>query len=172
MWNSSRPVIVVGASGSPASRRALRWAADEAMRRGARLVIVRAWLPARAAFYAGHADQHDAEHERQAAAWELASTLRATFGGKLPPGAFTEVTEGMAERILVEKSAGADMLVLGSTSSPTVVGRAIGPVIRSCLSRAHCPVVVIGPEGQRADHGTDRQSAGAAGTGHRAAVRC
>jgi nucleotide-binding universal stress UspA family protein len=172
MWKSSRPVIVVGASGSLASRRALRWAADEARRRGARLVIVRAWLPVQPAFYAGHADQHVTEHERQAATWELASTLRATFGAKLPPGAFTEITEGMAERVLVEKSADADMLVLGSSSSPTVVGRAIGPVIRSCLSRAHCPVVVIGPEGQHEDHDIDRHGAEAAGTGHRAAVPC
>ncbi len=172
MWNSSRPVIVVGASGSLASWRALRWAADEARHRGARLVIVCAWLPAKVAFYAGHGDQYAAEHGRQAATWELASTLRATFGEKLPSDVFAEVTEGMAERVLVEKSAGADMLVLGSTSSPTVVGRAIGPVIRTCLSRAHCPVVVIGPEGQRADHDIDRQSAEAAGTGHRAAVPC
>jgi nucleotide-binding universal stress UspA family protein len=162
MWNSSRPVIVAGASGSQASRRALEWAADEAKRRGARLVAVRAWLPTQAAFYAAHTEQRDAEHERQAATWELASTLRATFGAKLPPCVLTEVTKGMAERVLVESSAGAELLVLGSTSSPTVAGRAIGPVIRSCLSRAHCPVVVIGPEGQRNSHDINRQTVEAA----------
>jgi len=147
--NSSGPVIVVGVSGSRASARALRWAAEEARRRGARLVVVRAWLPAQAAFYVGQT-QHDADHGRQEATRELGAALRATFGEKLPPGVQTEVTEGMAERVLVERSAGADMLVLGSTSAPIVVGRAIGAVIRSCLSRAHCPVVVIGPEEERA----------------------
>lgn len=147
MWNSSRPVIVVGASDSRASRRALEWAADEARRRGARLVVVRAWLPTQAAFYAAHTGQRDAGHERQAATWELASTLHEVFGGRLPASLYTEVIEGMAERVLVDRSAGADLLVLGSTSSPCLSGRSIGPVIRSCLSRAHCPVVVIGPEG-------------------------
>jgi len=148
--NLSGPVILVGVSGSRASARALQWAADEARRRSARLVVVRAWLPAQAAFYAGQTE-HDADHARQRATRELASALRATFGEKLPPGVQAEVTEGMAERVLVERSAGADMLVLGSTSAPVVVGRAIGAVIRSCLSRAHCPVVVIGPEEDCAD---------------------
>jgi len=52
----------------------------------------------------------------------------------------------VAERVLVDLSAGADLLVLGSASGLTD-GRSIGPVIRGCLSRAHCPVVVVGPEG-------------------------
>jgi hypothetical protein len=30
-----------------------------------------------------------------------------------------------------------------------MAGRSIGPVIAGCLSRAHCPVVVVGPEGPR-----------------------
>jgi len=146
MYGSSRPVLVAGVSGSAASAAALRWAADEARRRGARLIAVRAWLPAQPAHYAVYAGHHDADHERQAASSALAATVRATFGAKPPPGMFTEVTEGMPERVLVERSAGADMLVLGSTSAPSLAGRSVGPVIRSCLSRAHCPVVVIGPQ--------------------------
>ncbi len=147
MNNSTKPVIVVGASGSWASRAALRWAADEAGRLGGRLIAVRAWEPYHPAYYAPHAEYRDRDHERQAVAAELASTLRAVFGAEPPPDLLTEVREGMAERVLAERSAGADLLVLGSTSAPTVVGRSIGSVIRSCLSRAHCPVVVIGPEG-------------------------
>ncbi len=159
MPTSARQVIVVGASGSRASQRALRWAADEAGRRNARLVIVRAWQPAEAAFYAAHAEQPDAAHQRQAATRELASTLRAAFGENLPPRLVTEVTEGMPERVLADRTADADLLVLGSTSSPTVVGRSVGPVIRSCLSRAHCPVVVIGPQGQHEHHAVALQTA-------------
>jgi nucleotide-binding universal stress UspA family protein len=146
MYGMNRPTFVVGVSGSAASAAALRWAADEAQRRGARLIAVRAWLPAQPAFYAVHADPHDADHECHAASAELAATLRAVFGAKPPSGLFTEVTEGMPERVLAERSAGADMLVLGSTSAPSPAGRSVGPVIRSCLSRAHCPVVIIRPE--------------------------
>jgi nucleotide-binding universal stress UspA family protein len=152
MDTSSKPIIVVGASGSCASRAALQWAADEADRLGARLIAVRAWEQSHPAYYAPHAECRDRDHERHAVATELASTLRAVFGAEPPPDLLTEVSEGMPERVLAERSAGADLLVLGSTSAPTVVGRSIGPVIRSCLSRAHCPVVVIGPEGAAAAH--------------------
>jgi len=51
----------------------------------------------------------------------------------------------MPERALVDSSAAADLLVLGSESGLTA-GRSAGPVIRACLSRAYCPVVVISPE--------------------------
>jgi len=152
MDDYERPVIVVGVSGSEASAAALGWAAEEARRRDARVVAVRTWAPAQVAYYAYHAPHCDAEQERKAAAAGLASTIRAVFGSNPPPGLLTEVTEGMPERVLADRSAGADLLVLGSTSTPSVMGRSIGPVIRSCLSRAHCPVVVIGPEGRVGDH--------------------
>lgn len=147
MSGSGKPLIVVGVSGSAASVAALRWAADEAKRRDARLVAVRAWTRAHPAFYAVPADPHDAGAEGQAATAELARTVQAVFGATPPPGLLTEVAEGMPERVLAARSAGADLLVLGSTSAPALAGRSVGPVIRSCLSRAHCPVVVIGPEG-------------------------
>jgi nucleotide-binding universal stress UspA family protein len=157
MYTTADPVIVVGVSGSTASTAALRWAAEEARRRDARLIAVRAWLPAQTAHYAVHAGQRSADQERQAAMAGLASTLGAVFGAKPPPGMLTEVTEGMPERVLADRSADADLLVLGSTSAPTGVGRSVGPVIRSCLSRAHCPVVVIGPEGQTSARGPERR---------------
>ena len=146
MHGMSKPTVLVGVSGSRASVGALRWAADESRRRGARLVAVRCWEPGQPAYYAAHGSIADDAHSHQAAAWELASTLHEVFGGRLPASLYTEVIEGMAERVLADRSAGADLLVLGSTSSPCVSGPSIGPVIRSCLSRARCPVVVVGPE--------------------------
>jgi nucleotide-binding universal stress UspA family protein len=134
-------------SGSKASVGALRWAADESRRRGARLMAVRCWEPGQPVSYAARGPIADDAHLHQAATWELASTLHEVFGRRLPASLYTEVIEGMAERVLADRSAGADLLVLGSTSSPCVSGRSIGPVIRSCLGRAHCPVVVVGPEG-------------------------
>lgn len=147
MYGMRKPTVLVGVSGSKASVAALHWAAAEARLRGARLVAVRCWEPGRHAYYVVNEGRGDTAHPRQAATWELASTLHELFGDRLPASLYTEVIEGMAERMLVDRSAGADLLVLGSTSSPSLSGRSIGPVIRSCLSRAHCPVVVIGPEG-------------------------
>jgi len=55
----------------------------------------------------------------------------------------TEVAEGLAPRVLLDRCAGADMLVLGTASDVPGGLRSAGPVIRACLRRAPCPVVVI-----------------------------
>jgi nucleotide-binding universal stress UspA family protein len=146
MPENLKPFIVVGVSDSVASKTALRWAAAEARRRGCRLVVVRVWEPAHIASYVPHAQLVDAASDRHAVTCELAKALYGTLGAKLPSYLFTKVIEGMPDRVLADESAGADMIVLGSSSVPTIIGRSIGPVIRSCLSRAHCPVVIINPE--------------------------
>ena len=148
----SSPVIVAGVSGSPASARALRWAADEAQRRHGRLKVVLAWRSQTRAFYAPSPAADDVAARQQRARDGLAATVRAVLGPELAAEAATEVTEDNPERALVDSSAGADLLVLG-TASGQLAGRSIGPVVRTCLSRAHCPVVVVGPEGQGAPGG-------------------
>jgi nucleotide-binding universal stress UspA family protein len=77
----------------------------------------------------------------------LADAVRAIFGAIPPDYLITEVVEAQPERALAARSAGTDLLVLGSQSAHGHAGRSLGPVIRTCLSRAHCPVVVVGPEG-------------------------
>jgi nucleotide-binding universal stress UspA family protein len=141
------PAVVVGVSGSAGSADALRWAADEADRRHDMLRVVRSWSAEPRAFYAHPASgpQAAALQHRQASEG-LAATLRAVLGSQPRDNVTSEVVEGMAERVLVDQSAGAELLVLGSATD-LMAGRSIGPVIRGCLSRAHCPVVVVGPEG-------------------------
>jgi nucleotide-binding universal stress UspA family protein len=149
------PTIVAGVSGSPASARALRWAADEARRRRGRLKVVLAWRMQHRAFYAPTPAQQELAARQQRARDGLAATVRAVLGPELAAEVTTEVTEGNPERALVESSTGADLLVLGAASGQPA-GRSLGPVVRTCLSRAHCPVVVVGPEGQGlpgSDHG-------------------
>ena len=156
------PVIVVGVSGSPASAGALRWAADEAAREHGILRVVCSWQPEPRAFYAHPASgPQDAARQHQLARDRLIATIRKVLGADAPGEVTAEVIEGMAERILVDLSVGADLLVLGSASGLTA-GRSIGPVIRGCLSRAHCPVVVVGPEGppSREPDYLDRMTAG------------
>lgn len=140
------PVVVVGVSGSTASADALRWAADEADRRHDILRVVRSWSAEPRAYYAHPADGPQAAALQRQASDGLDATVRAVLGSQPRDNVTTEVVEGMAERVLVQKSSGADLLVLGSASGLTA-GRSIGPVIRGCLSRAHCPVVVVCPEG-------------------------
>jgi nucleotide-binding universal stress UspA family protein len=56
----------------------------------------------------------------------------------------TEISEGLAARVLLDQAANADMLVLGRNSGGPDPYRAAGPVIRVCLRAARCPVVIIG----------------------------
>jgi nucleotide-binding universal stress UspA family protein len=54
-----------------------------------------------------------------------------------------EVVDGLAARVLLDRCEGADMLVLGTSIDGPGSNRSAGPVIRACLRRAPCPVVVI-----------------------------
>ena len=58
----------------------------------------------------------------------------------------TETAVGLAARILLERCKGADMLVLGTAADVPDQAWSAGPVIRACLQRSPCPVVVISAE--------------------------
>jgi nucleotide-binding universal stress UspA family protein len=136
--------IVVGVSGSPASRTALSWAADEARSRQASLRVVRAWDPSRhAAPYAPVGALPSCDEERATACGDLAAAAEAEFGPVAPDNVTVELAEGVPERVLVDRSAGADLLVLGVTTPAWPCGRSPGPVVRACLARSRCPVAVI-----------------------------
>jgi nucleotide-binding universal stress UspA family protein len=156
MRYSTQQRIVVGVSGSAASLTALRWAADEARLRGADLNVVRAWDPARhAAPYAvsGHLPTCDEDHA--AARDGLAAAMRGAFGSGAPDRVTPELAEGVPERVLVGRSADADLLVLGVTSQAWLAGRSAGPVVRACLAHASCPVVLVGAA--NSGHAADRR---------------
>jgi nucleotide-binding universal stress UspA family protein len=144
MNTRKRPTILVGVSGSPASAAALRWADEEAQRRHSQLRIVLIWHPEQRAFYARPSRGNEPGEDQEQAQRSLTETVRAVLGHGLQSDATAEVMEGIAERELVAASAAADLLVLGSGS-----GGSIGPVVRTCLTHAHCPVVVVTPESQK-----------------------
>ena len=148
-----QPVVLVGVGGSGAAMAAMIWAAREAGRRDATLRVVRAWQPYPArALYAGTGHGRPGHASRDAAADRLAAHVHAALGDTTRINVVTEVIEGEPERVLAAASADADMLVLGAGKEspvahvdPLIVDRPVGPVIRSCLSRARCPVVIISP---------------------------
>jgi nucleotide-binding universal stress UspA family protein len=146
--------VVVGVTGSAASVAALLWAAGEARRRGACLRVLQACQPNPVrAQYAGTgvATLGCGQESLSPAADRLDVVVRAALGDTTRSDMSTEVIDGAAERVLIEASDGADLLVLGSGgqspvtyADPLIVDRPIGPVIRACLSHARCPVVIIG----------------------------
>ncbi len=138
--------IVVGLDGSVESAAALRWACREASLRNAEVLAVHVREADRysVASYAVPGDQ-----EVPADGIDLAALRRSVKPEqRRNPGVGirTEVVDGLAARELLDRCAEADMLVLGTASSPDGAPRSAGPVIRACLRRAPCPVVVIGAE--------------------------
>jgi nucleotide-binding universal stress UspA family protein len=137
--------ILAGFSGSQASLTALRWAIDEARLRRADLQVVRVWDPARhAAPYASAGQRPACDEQETAARAGLAAAMRAAFGPAVPDGVSAEVSEGRPERVLVARSAAADLLVIGEAKPPWRAGQPAGPVVRACLAHASCPVVIVG----------------------------
>jgi nucleotide-binding universal stress UspA family protein len=138
--------IVVGVDGSPASVAALGWAAREARLRQAELHAVYAWEGAERcrAPYATCPGLPRPEEDRAAAASLLAASVRAALGRAPPRGLRTELAEGHAERMLLDRAAGAELLVLGSAGRAGHLPQAAGPVHRACLRGAPCPVVIVG----------------------------
>ena len=150
--------IVVGVDGTAASTAATHWAVREARLRHATVHLVCACYhdPRLRAHYAPLAqtpdrDEHEAtSRERLTAAAEIARR-------HLPPArVMAELASGLPARALLDRAAGAQMLVLG-TSRPAPqhaqhARDAIGAVARACLSKAPCPVVIVAPGDSPASH--------------------
>jgi nucleotide-binding universal stress UspA family protein len=139
--------IVVGVDGSAESVAALRWACREASLRTAEVHAVLALEAAchQVASYAVPAPR------QSGGSWGAArEVLRGSVSeaASLYPGVSvrTDITEGLAARVLLDHAQDADMLVLGRTACSPDPYRGAGPVIRVCLRSAPCPVVIIGSE--------------------------
>ena len=132
--------IVVGVDGSAESAVALRWACREAGLRGAEVHAVHAReAPCHSmASYAVPAQGGSSDDDDMDVMWQ--SVMPDHISGVQVR---TQVVDGLAARVLLEHCQGADMLVLGTVSDTPGAQRSAGPVIRACLRRAECPVVVI-----------------------------
>lgn len=136
--------IVVGVDGSVESVGALRWACREASLRGAQVhaVHVREELCHSFASYAVPAPSTAGATDDVRI--EIDDLVRSVLADQAPGiQVSVEVANGLAARLLLDRCAGADMLVLGTSSDVPGARRPAGPVIRACLRRAPCPVVVI-----------------------------
>lgn len=142
--------IVVGIDGSEGSLAALRWAADEARLRHARLEVVVSWqYPALSTIPAfgvlPPADEMSEEAKRG-----LTALLRDEGLADDPDLEVVEaVVQGSAGSALLDAAADADLLVVGSRGHGGVAGLLLGSVSLQCVTHAACPVVVV-PHPERA----------------------
>jgi nucleotide-binding universal stress UspA family protein len=132
--------IVVGVDGSASSAQALRWAAEEARVRGSRLEAIQAWeriigrLP--------RSPTSDEAFKRNANEI-LAAAVAGLPADERPANIDSRAVEGHAAAVLIEASAGADLLVVGSHGHGGVVGALLGSVSHRVAEHAHCPVVIV-----------------------------
>jgi nucleotide-binding universal stress UspA family protein len=136
--------IVVGVDGSADSVIALRWACREAAIRGAEVHAVHVCegpLHSPASYAVPAPEDTCGVPDDDAQMWKAALA-------DLPPGITvrTETAVGLVARVLLDRCRGADMLVLGTGNDVPDPAWSTGPVIRACLRRSPCPVVVISTE--------------------------
>ena len=118
--------ILVGVDGSPASRTALEWAGDEAVRHGSELVVLTAWLPTPpplSGVSPGRFAVQGATSARETAKQLLMETIRDVLGEDPPVLVHPQIKEGNAAKLLIDLSKDANLLVVGSRGHGGFAGR-------------------------------------------------
>ena len=116
--------VVAGVDGTELSEAAIGFAFAEARDRGCGVTLV-------------HAVE---EEDRRAAGEAMLAPLRAGH-----TDVRTVVVADVASRALIEESAGARLLVVGSRGRGGLGGMLLGSVSQAVVHRAHCPVAVVRP---------------------------
>jgi nucleotide-binding universal stress UspA family protein len=145
METKSAHRIVVGIDGSAASREALRWAASEAEARGVDLQVVGVWSfpmyldPMGGAHPLPNLLERTEERERMMIDNEVACVL-----GTSPAIPIVKTLRcGSTAPELLEESAGADLLVVGSRGRGGFLAALMGSTAMHCVQHASVPVVVV-----------------------------
>jgi nucleotide-binding universal stress UspA family protein len=126
--------IVVGYDGSKGSELALEWAAREARLRGVPLSVVRAWTTGEFG-----TDEELGDFTQQQLEKDVAEAL--SHDQSLPWQAVAAM--GSPAKVLIEHSAGAQMLVVGSRGHGGFAGLLLGSISQQVSAHSGAPVVVI-----------------------------
>lgn len=146
--------IVVGVDGSEGGAAALRWAARQAELSHQPLEAVLAW---------GLLDQHhpdpsdpfDPRFGEAKALEALNAYLEATLGDR-SAGIDRRVVCSLAAPALLDASAGAALLVVGTRGAGGFRRLLVGSVSHQCVQHASCPVAVVREDGDGRGDGIDR----------------
>lgn len=143
--------IVVGVDGSGHSQRALEWAMHEAAIRKEPLTVMTVFPLIRSYYGSGWVTMPD--DDVQAArllerVQDETDKVLAQIGGPLPETVRVKVEKGAIAEELVNASADAEMLVVGSRGAGGFARMMQGSVCALVTQHARCPVVII-PHAER-----------------------
>jgi nucleotide-binding universal stress UspA family protein len=124
--------VVVGVDGSPASLRALQWAADYATARHMHVEVV---VAVDSSFPQG-SDPHTSAEQMldRLIGQQRAESRRLSIDGR--------VVQGDPAKVLESASEGAALLVVAQRGHGQLVGLLLGSVSEHCITHAKCPVLV------------------------------
>jgi nucleotide-binding universal stress UspA family protein len=141
--------IVVGVDASPPSVEALRRAAEEARARSARLEVVYVFAPPEPMSAwpippdYGEVEM-DVEAERSRAEERLGAWLEEVDVDLADMDVeWSVIADRKPAHALVERSAEADLIVVGSRGRGGFAGLRLGSVSEQVTRHAHCPVLVV-----------------------------
>jgi nucleotide-binding universal stress UspA family protein len=139
--------VVVGADGSEHGDHTLGVAFEEAARRKAPLIAIRAYqLPVPYGLMAMGTEPFDPDGLKRAEAEELANSVRL-WQAKYPDVTVeTLVAQGSAGRVLVDVSSSAGLVVVGSHGHSAIAGTLLGSISLQVLHHADCPVLIVRPD--------------------------
>ncbi len=139
------PGILVGVDGSGHSQRALEWAAREAALRHTSLTVLTV-DQAVAGYWGGTLhyaqDETRTDKARAAAQAETDNTLASLSDGQ-PASVTVSAVHGIPAEELINASADADLIVLGSRGGGGFARMLMGSVATQVVQHAHCPVVIL-----------------------------
>ncbi|MEO5900381.1 MAG: universal stress protein [Ilumatobacteraceae bacterium] len=146
--------IVVGVDGSVETDAAVRWAADEADRAGATLVIVHCWWYAYLPVNAPSSPARDIEEIEAARLLDRAvEAARERCGGDV----VGMLLEGDPTTALLSVAVPGDVIVLGSPSHGAILSRVLGSTVNGVLEGSVVPVIVVPPAADEAARRTDAE---------------
>ena len=137
-----RTAVTVAFDGSAQAAAALRWAAHEAASARVPLEVVVAWQ--RPHVPRGQSPSGPEEERAHRLASHAAEVAAQVGGRQLPVRQHVEC--GTARSVIVGRSHGARLLVMGTAGHVGRLGALLGSVSRYVVNRVDVPVVLLGPE--------------------------
>lgn len=134
-------VIVCGVDGSPAGRRALDWAIDEARRRNCRLRAVAVWWWDGLQAGSVSTSPIEARHRAEEVVNRVLNEALADVDD--PPETERLAIEGRPSERLCFAALDAELLVLGSHGHGAIHNTLVGSTSQHVIRHATCPVVVL-----------------------------